>query len=381
MSSATAGPVDHAAPKIAAALIRFVQEGDFIGAIALLEGQADPNLGADGARALTAAACTPNVGLVTALLAAHASVNATAADGWTPLMKAAACSLPNIEPVARKLVEAAADVNAEATDTGSTALILASGNPQRCDVAELLLDAKANVNAATNGGKTALMNAAACSSLSTLQALLQAHADPNLRTAGSGGGHSALRLCVSGDDAARAFGSLTALMAAKADVHARASNRGETYGGLRQVSDRDEALQMASERGFVDAAELLLTQTEGELTADDSLLAAVQGHRVALTQVLLTRLKADPNARAPAWEDIGVSSVLGLAMEASNGSLVRRRCVLARVRASATEAAAPPLFSRMMLPLPLVMVIVDRAVVLGGTDAPHPTHFCVSPRK
>lgn len=78
-------------------------------------------------------------------------INAKDGSGWTALKVAAR---NNSRDVAQLLINAKADINAKDND-GYTALIVAVGNNSR-DVVQLLINAKADINARDNNGYTAL---------------------------------------------------------------------------------------------------------------------------------------------------------------------------------------------------------------------------------
>lgn len=123
------------------------------------------------------------LGIVRALIAAGADVNAGTAFGETPLMVA---SEHGHADIVRILLAAKADANA-GTKMGGTALQAAAGNGH-LDVVKLLLAAKADVNIKTKWGGTALMEAAGAdkNGAKIVQLLLVAGAGVNDKTDDNG---------------------------------------------------------------------------------------------------------------------------------------------------------------------------------------------------
>ncbi len=158
--------------------------------------------------ALHAAARNAQLGAVTRLLGAGASPDAKTRDGETPLLSARS------PRVVAALLRAGADPNA--AGAGTTPLVAAAasfaegrgylgsryreGEPNDpLATLKLLIDARANVNAADAEGRTALMAAAQRpgSELQMIRALIGAGADPNRQDAK---GRSALRVAVEAYD-------------------------------------------------------------------------------------------------------------------------------------------------------------------------------------
>jgi uncharacterized protein len=137
----------------------------------------------------------------------------------------------------RLLLDSKADVNAK-TSNGFTALTMAARNGH-ADVARLLLDAKADVDAKTSAGATPLILAAQNGHAGVARLLLDFKADVNAKT--STGATPLFLAAQNGHaDVARL------LLDAKADVNAARSTDGAT------------ALMMASVNGHADVARLLL---------------------------------------------------------------------------------------------------------------------------
>ncbi|GAB1232014.1 hypothetical protein UT4_04800 [Ferrigenium sp. UT4] len=139
-------------------LIKAVRTGDTEAVRRLLAGGADANAAdAEGATALMHAAYRGDIGMVQLLLAAGADVNATDPAGWTALMKS--CYNGELDrgfaDVAQVLIDAGANIEAP-IGYGVRPLMLASGYGETA-VVETLLKAGADVLAKNEGGFTALM--------------------------------------------------------------------------------------------------------------------------------------------------------------------------------------------------------------------------------
>lgn len=159
-------------------------------------------------RALYAAASNLDAVQVTELLQAKADVNAFH-EGWTPLHGVAGKKDPKAAEVTQLLLDAKARVDAEHKKFKKTPLHIAAAHNNGWS-AEVLLDAKASPNAIDYRDRTPLYAAAETGNPHLTELLLEEKADP---TAGNG-----LALCV----AARTdkFGDmLTQLLKAKADIN------------------------------------------------------------------------------------------------------------------------------------------------------------------
>ncbi len=110
-----------------------------------------------------------------ALLAHKADVNARASDGRTPLHRA---SDPGDPAMITLLLANGADINA-ADAKGKTPLITAAMNRRNAKAIEALIAAKARLDAADDGGRTALSYAAELGQAENVKLLLAAKADPN----------------------------------------------------------------------------------------------------------------------------------------------------------------------------------------------------------
>ena len=149
---------------------------------ALLAAKANVNAGAgpgeNGTTALMQASAQGNLKMVQALLAANANVDAKGPLGVTALYRA---SLDGSLEVVQALLAAKADPSPQLARLGDTPLTVALSQ-RHWDIARVLVEAGANVNATTASGVTALVLAArenSPRSLMMVQALLAAHADVN----------------------------------------------------------------------------------------------------------------------------------------------------------------------------------------------------------
>jgi len=111
--------------------------------------------------------------------AAEPAIQAKDSEGKTPLLNAV--NTGNTVEV-RRLVEAGADVNA-ATDSGVTPLMNAAGMGNK-EAVELLIQKGANVNHRTSGNFTPLMQAALVGKTEIVKILLDAGADPTVKDTG-----------------------------------------------------------------------------------------------------------------------------------------------------------------------------------------------------
>lgn len=142
----------------------------------LLSHGADPNLRhPDSGGPLHRACTTGNTDTVTALLEGGAHVAASSEAG-PPLLWAAGSSAAGAG-IVQALLAVGADVNAH-TAAGVTALFMAAASGGE-DAAQALLDNGADPMACIEGGATPLHAAAEAGSLPTVKALLQAGGDPS----------------------------------------------------------------------------------------------------------------------------------------------------------------------------------------------------------
>jgi ankyrin repeat protein len=120
----------------------------------------------------------PNEAKVRLLLDRSAEVNSPQIDGRTPLYNAA--SAANADAIVKLLLARGADPN-RATANGQTPLMTAAGRGG-VEAMQVLIAAKANVNAKNGAGATALMAAAGSRSGAAVKLLLDHGADANALT-------------------------------------------------------------------------------------------------------------------------------------------------------------------------------------------------------
>lgn len=258
---------------------------------------------------------------VRALLKQQVDVNAPQGDGATALHWAA--HRDDLE-TADLLIRARAKVNA-ATDLGVTPIALACANGSAAMV-EKLLAAGANPNAVASG-EPALMTAARTGSVGAVKALLARGADVNARDAVHG--QTALMWAVAHNHAEVA----RILIEKGADLHAR-SNVGQRivslanrYGGVRSrvrglaehtvvtvEQGGSTALLFAARDGALDAAKVLVAARANvnDAAADGTsalVMAAHSGHG-ALAAFLLER-GADPNASGSGYTALHAAVLRG----------------------------------------------------------------------
>jgi ankyrin repeat protein len=162
--------------------------------------------------------------MVNRLLEARANPNLARTSGMTPLFDAIDVASPRLVTT---LIAHGANVNARTTKTRITALMWAIGESQP-DLAKLLLDAKADVQAVTTDGFSALTFAARAGDVNTAKLLLAAglpvnetgpsrvHALPYAALAGQDA--FAMFLLDQGADANATLGGVTALHAASGNA-------------------------------------------------------------------------------------------------------------------------------------------------------------------
>ena len=174
----------------------------------LLGKGADPNKAdSQGELPLVNAVQSQNPDLVKLLLDHGAKINARDANGMTALLEAV--TLDNVPVIkmlaATELIDAGASVNAPSGELGLTPLMVAAGRqvnevtlqagvhdvenlstdphyPGPMQIAQALIAHKANVNAVSKSGVTALMLAAAHNNPPIVGLLLQSGADPSMRS-------------------------------------------------------------------------------------------------------------------------------------------------------------------------------------------------------
>jgi len=167
---------DVAGAEGGAALIWAASRNDVEMADLLLRAGADAKATNEyGATALYAAAGNADPAMTTKLLAAGADPNAALMSGETPLMLAAR---EGNTATVHALLEGGADPNAQEKNGRQTALMWAIAEQHHPDVVKELVQHKADVNAKSKNGFTALMFASRGDVEST-RILLNAGADPN----------------------------------------------------------------------------------------------------------------------------------------------------------------------------------------------------------
>ena len=175
-----------------------------------------------------------DIGQIRTMMENGADVNA-GKGGVTPLLIA---SMTGRVDIVKLLVDAKADVNAAAKTNGFTPLFVAS-QTGRVDIVKLLVDAKADVNAADKDGVTPLYNASTGGHVNIVKLLVDAKADVN---AAEKDGVTPLLIA-----SRRGHVNIVKLLLdAKADVNAVDKTFGVT------------PLLIASQEGHVDIVKLLL---------------------------------------------------------------------------------------------------------------------------
>ncbi len=158
----------------------------------LVELGADPNRPAeDGMTPLVAAAMRDHVPSVKALLEAGANAEQPGPEGFRPLALAIAESKYE---VAKALIEGGADVSVASGEDGLTPLMLIAaqtgpaegarflpGSTRPSDIAKILIERGADINAQSKSGITALMVAATHNSAPMIGFLMDAGADPTVK--------------------------------------------------------------------------------------------------------------------------------------------------------------------------------------------------------
>ena len=151
----------------------------------LLEAGADPNVrNKDGETALFSL----EDDAVRELIAHRINLNVRNKDGVTALIETVS------EDIVKLLVEAGADVNARDAK-GRTALMEAADRNHVLKIRSLTMAKNLRINRRRRDGRTALMIAASDAHPECVKALLEGHADPNLR---DGQGQTALQIAETG---------------------------------------------------------------------------------------------------------------------------------------------------------------------------------------
>ncbi len=199
----------------------------------LVRAGADANLANDFRMTPLSQACTNgSAALVDLLIKAGANPNTPIGTGETPLMT---CARAGSADAVRMLLVHGANVNAKEPNQNQTALMWAAAE-QHANVAQVLIEANADLQAHTKSGFTALHFAARAGDMESTRTLLGAGVDVNIKSqpdpeigrgrgargAGAGGGAAAGRAgaargVVGGGAGARGdtnFGGSTALLVA-----------------------------------------------------------------------------------------------------------------------------------------------------------------------
>jgi ankyrin repeat protein len=175
-------PELHANKNEKQTLLTAASRGDLPQVQKLLRDGSDPNEHtAGGKTALHYAAQSKNVSVAQALIQAGANVNAEATGDVTPLMLSVDMAFGQPE-ISLALIRAGADVNL-ADVNGDTALIIAATESSD-EVFQTLLERGANPNARGLNGETALHYVAMNGLLNRAKLLLDHGADPTIRNSG-----------------------------------------------------------------------------------------------------------------------------------------------------------------------------------------------------
>jgi ankyrin repeat protein len=156
----------------------------------LVRAGADANAANDLRMTPLSRACTNgSAPLVELLLHAGANPNTPIATGETPVMT---CARTGNADAVRTLLARGADVNGSEPTQNQTALMWAAAEPHP-NVLKMLIEAKANLQARTRSGFTALHFAARAGDLESTAILLEAGVDVNIRAQPDAGTGSAPR--------------------------------------------------------------------------------------------------------------------------------------------------------------------------------------------
>ncbi|MDX2321739.1 MAG: ankyrin repeat domain-containing protein [Moritella sp.] len=256
---------------------------------ALLELKANPDIANnDGWTPLMTAVNNNNIAMVKVLLASDANPNLKEKDGWTALhftVNNSEDTKHDLSEIALLLVNAGADINAKKND-GYTPLNLAVLSNKSATF-KVLLQLKANPDLANDEGWTPLMRAVNSNSTAMVKTLLASGANPNLKEKD---GWTALHLTV--NDAKNTKHDLSdlakILVNAGADINAT-NNNGST------------ALRLAVSNNKPATFEALLElKANPDIANDDGwtpLMTAVNSNNIAMVKTLLAA-GANPNLKS-----------------------------------------------------------------------------------
>jgi ankyrin repeat protein len=238
--------------------------------------------GEESMTALQAACQFNNIEAAKILLKEGANVNAGSAEGRTPLYNAIGEN-ENRLPLIELLIDAGADVNVLGPEVGYdpgyswsligrfTPLMLNYESPK---VIELLLDAKADLDARDSEGRTALMLHSFFGSVQTVKLLIEAGADLNAK---NNYGETALLYaqCSAGGGG---WDILKTLLEAGADINAQ-TNTGDTLLMFAMDYSSAEGIQALIEAGARESA-----QDNSGVTALMKKLAAYYNKNTAMEE-------------------------------------------------------------------------------------------------
>lgn len=302
------------------------------------------------------------------LLQRKANINAQNRYGWTPLCVASGCKSDSIDAPPQKaavemLLEHKADPNIP-TRQGTTPLFYAAHN-NAADVVKLLLDHGADVNATAQNGSTPLNSAVMSGHTDMVKTLLKAGAIPVRTSKGAnsagdrtGASSTLLSRAITFDSDSK-LETINALLDAKADPNERFDwQRRNEQGGLSRMENlhHDCTPLMMACVGSPDIVETLLAHGANiNSTSKEGLSAlefSIQSDLTTNALVLIAH-KASLTPRSSS------SSLLHHAVANRNGILVDALCKAgADVDAKDKEGNTPLAFATMNLDTNLVAILL-----------------------